>query len=67
MPTARCVDCGSTIALRSLKRGQVFACPICDTQLKLVSLYPPQVALDPDVSNGDEGRKTRKPAKTWRF
>ena len=65
MPIVRCVDCGSTVTLDSSKRGHVFACPICDTQLMVVGLHPPRVVVTAPAVNGDRG--TRKPAKTFRF
>lgn len=49
--TARCPECGSTVALdRSVKLGEFIECHECGTTLEVISLKP----LEFDYALGDE-------------
>jgi alpha-aminoadipate/glutamate carrier protein LysW len=43
--TAECPECGATIALENVMRGEIVVCPECGAELEVVSVDP--LVLEP--------------------
>lgn len=49
-PNASCPECDATIELpEGTVEGEIMTCPDCGSELEVVSVEPPELALAPEV------------------